>query len=29
MLIAAAILGTGTNLLARANVTPDKEEYKG
>ena len=31
MLIAAAVLGTGSNLLARANITPDKttEEYKG
>jgi hypothetical protein len=29
MLIAAAVLGTGTNLLARANVAPDKEKYKG
>jgi uncharacterized membrane protein YjjB (DUF3815 family) len=31
MLIAAAVLGTGSNLLARANVTPDKTDdtYKG
>jgi hypothetical protein len=31
MLIVAAVLGTGSNLLARANVTPDKttEEFKG
>jgi hypothetical protein len=31
MLIAAAVLGTGTNLLARANVTPDNtdDKYKG
>jgi hypothetical protein len=31
MLIAAAVLGTGSNLLARANVAPSKpsEEYKG
>jgi uncharacterized membrane protein YjjB (DUF3815 family) len=31
MLIAAAVLGTGSNLLARANVTPEAttQEYKG
>jgi hypothetical protein len=31
MLIVAAVLGTGSNLLARANVAPSKpsEEYKG
>lgn len=35
MLIVAAVLGTGSNLLARANLTPDADasastnEYKG
>jgi hypothetical protein len=30
MLIAAAVLGTGSNLLARANVPkPSSEEFKG
>jgi uncharacterized membrane protein YjjB (DUF3815 family) len=31
MLIAAAVLGTGSNLLARANVKPEAttQEYKG